>query len=77
MSYIGNYPAPITGASAGGGGGATGGGSDQIFNNNGLNITTDYSIPANTNALTAGTVTIADAVTATITVPNTSSWTII
>lgn len=79
MAFIGNYPAPVTGSGGGGtgGGGATGGGSDQIFNNNDLTITTDYEIPADTNALTAGTITLADEVAATITVPNTSSWTII
>lgn len=77
MAYIGNYPAATGGTGGSGGGGATGGGSDQIFNNNDLIITTDYEIPADTNALSAGTITLADDVTATITVPNTSSWTII
>jgi len=43
------------GASAWGalGGGATGGGSDQIFNLNGQNVTTSYSIPSGKNASSA------------------------
>jgi hypothetical protein len=57
------------------GGGAAGGGSDAIFWNNGQTVNTSYSIPATTNAGTFGPVTISSA--ATVTVPSTSTWTVI
>lgn len=60
---------------AGAGGGATGGGTDQIFYNNGQTITTDYSIPANNNSGTFGPVTVASGVT--VTVPDSSVWTVV
>jgi hypothetical protein len=65
------------GASAWGtlGGGATGGGSDQIFNLNGQNVTTSYSIPSGKNALSAGPITIDTG--ATVTIPTGSVWTIV
>lgn len=59
----------------GGSGGATGGGTDQIFYQNGLNVTTNYTITTNNNAGTFGPVTI-DA-GATVTVPNGSVWTVV
>jgi hypothetical protein len=59
----------------GGSGGATGGGTDAIFWNNGQTVTTSYAIPANTNSGTFGPVTISGA--ATVTIPSTSSWTVI
>lgn len=77
MAYIGTAPAPIpAGGGGGGGGGATGGGSDQIFANNDIIITTDYTIPDDTNALTAGQVTLSSG-SATITVPADTSWTVL
>jgi hypothetical protein len=65
------------GASAWGalGGGATGGGSDQIFNLNGQNVTTSYSIPSGKNASSAGPITIDTG--ATVTIPTGSVWVII
>lgn len=57
------------------GGGATGGGSDQIFWNNGVTVTTDYTIPSTTNAGTFGPVTINSGVT--VTVPSGSTWTVV
>lgn len=48
------------------GGGATGGGSDEIFLENGQTVTQDYTLPAGKNAVTAGKVTIADGVKATL-----------
>jgi len=57
------------------GGGATGGGSDQIFFLNGQTVTQNYTIPSYSNALTAGPITVNPTVT--ITVPLTSSWTIV
>jgi hypothetical protein len=65
------------GASAWGalGGGATGGGSDQIFNLNGQNVTTSYSIPNGKNASSAGPITIDTG--ATVTIPTGSVWVIV
>ena len=57
------------------GGGATGGGSDQIFNLNGQNVTTSYSIPSGKNATSAGPITIDTA--ATVTIPTGSVWVIV
>jgi hypothetical protein len=60
---------------AGGGAGATGGGTDQIFYQNGLNVTTNYTITTNNNAGTFGPVTIDAGVT--VTVPSNSVWTVV
>jgi len=57
------------------GGGATGGGSDQIFNLNGQNVTTSYSIPNGKNASSAGPITIDTG--ATVTIPTGSVWVIV
>jgi hypothetical protein len=48
------------------GGGATGGGSDQVFVQNGQTVTTDYTIPADQNAMSTGPITINDGVTVTV-----------
>lgn len=61
--------------SIGGGGGAKGGGSDAVFYENGQTVTADYTLTANTNAMSAGPITINSGVT--ITIGNTQSWTII
>jgi hypothetical protein len=50
----------------GGGAGATGGGDDEIFVQNGQTVTTDYTIPADKNAMSTGPITINDGVTVTI-----------
>jgi hypothetical protein len=60
---------------AGGGGGATGGGGNQVFFENDLVITVDYTIPTTKNAGTFGPVEIASGVT--VTVPDTTTWTIV
>ena len=57
------------------GGGATGGGSDAIFWNNGQTVNNSYSIPASTNAGTFGPVSIASG--AVVSIPSSSSWTVI
>ena len=57
------------------GGGATGGGSDAIFFENGQNVTANYSISANTNAVSAGPITIDDGVVVTITTG--SRWVVV
>ncbi len=59
----------------GGGGGAVGGGDDKMFLNYGQTVTEDYAIPANTNSLTAGPVSIAN--NKSVTIPSTSNWTIV
>jgi len=59
----------------GSGGGATGGGTDQVFLENDLTVTTSYSIPATKNAGTFGPITIDSG--ATVTVPDTSVWSIV
>ena len=57
------------------GGGAKGGGSDDVFYENGQTVTTNYSITAGKNAMTAGPVTVNSGVT--VTVPTGSFWSII
>lgn len=48
------------------GGGATGGGSDEIFVENGQNVTTDYTVPSTRNAMSTGPITVDSGVTVTI-----------
>jgi hypothetical protein len=60
---------------AGGGGGATGGGGDQVFFENDLTVTQNYSIPATKNAGTFGPVSIASGVT--VTIPSATTWSIV
>ena len=59
----------------GSGGGATGGGTDNVFYENDQAVTTNYTISAGKNAMSAGPITIADG--ATITIPDGSVWTIV
>jgi hypothetical protein len=56
-------------------GGASGGGSDQVFYEHDQTVTTNYSLGANKNAITAGPITINTGVT--VTVPSTSNWVIV
>jgi len=55
--------------------GATGGGSDQIFYENGQEVTVDYTISTSKNAMSAGPVGIATGIT--VTIPSGSTWTIV
>lgn len=57
------------------GGGATGGGSDTVFFENSLIVTQDYTIPADKNAGTFGPISVNDSIT--VTVPDTSVWSIV
>jgi hypothetical protein len=57
------------------GGGATGGGADEIFWENGKEVTANYTITLNKNAMTAGPVSLANG--AVVTVPDGSTWTIV
>ena len=61
--------------SVGFGGGATGAGGDKIFIENGQTVTTSYSIPSLSNAMSTGPITI-DA-GAVVTVPSGSVWVIL
>ena len=47
-------------------GGAVGGGSDTVFYENGQTVTTNYTITNNTNAMSAGPITVNSGVTVTI-----------
>jgi hypothetical protein len=53
----------------------TGGGTNKIFYNNDVTVTVDYSIPPSQNSGTFGPITIDDGVT--VTIPDTSTWTVI
>ena len=57
------------------GGGATGGGTDEVFVENGQNVTTSYSIPSGKNAMSTGPITIDDG--AVVTIPDGSRWVVI
>jgi hypothetical protein len=63
------------GASWGTLGGATGGGNDQIFYENGQNVTTNYTIASTKNAMSAGPITIDGG--ATVTVDTGANWVIV
>jgi hypothetical protein len=57
------------------GGGATGGGSDDVFIENGQTVTTNYTLTAGKNAVSAGPITINAGIT--VTVPSGASWVIV
>jgi hypothetical protein len=57
------------------GGGATGGGSDTVFFENSLIVMQNYTIPADKNAGTFGPISVNDSIT--VTVPDTSVWSIV
>jgi len=52
--------------SGGSGGGATGGGSDEVFYENDQAVTTNYTITASHNAMSAGPITVNNGVTVTV-----------
>lgn len=57
------------------GGGATGGGSDAVFIENDQTVTTNYTIPADKNAMSTGPVSVDTGVT--VTVSTGSRWVVI
>jgi len=59
----------------GAGGGATGGGSDEVFVENSKVITTSYTIPADKNAMSTGTITLNSGVV--VTVSSGSRWVVL
>ena len=56
-------------------GGATGAGGDEVFYEHGQSVTTSYSVTANSNAMSAGPVTLDSGVDVTLT--GTSEWVIV
>jgi len=56
-------------------GGATGAGGDDIFWENSQNVTTNYTISTNKNAMSAGPITVDSGVT--VTIPSGSVWTVV
>ena len=58
-----------------GGGGAVGGGTDEVFYENDITVTSDYTITTGKNAMSAGPITIADGVA--VTIPPGSTWSIV
>jgi len=63
------------GAWASGGVGATGGGTDAVFHENDQAVTTNYTLTAGKNAMSAGIITINTGVT--VTVPTGANWVIV
>ena len=63
------------GSSWGSLGGASGAGGDAVFYENDINVTTNYTITSNKNAMSAGPITINNS--ATVTIPNGSVWTVV
>jgi hypothetical protein len=57
------------------GGGATGGGSDEVFVENGVTVTTSYTLSTNKNAESVGPITINSG--AVVTIPSTQRWVIL
>ena len=57
------------------GGGATGGGADQVFVENGVTVTTNYTLTTNYNAESVGPITINSGVT--VTIPSNQRWVIL
>jgi hypothetical protein len=57
------------------GGGATGGGGDQVFVENGVTVTTSYTLTTNKNAESVGPITIN--ATKTVTIPSGQRWVIL
>lgn len=57
------------------GGGATGGGGDQVFVENGVTVTTNYTLTTNKNAMSVGPITIDSGVT--VTIPSDQRWVVL
>lgn len=57
------------------GGGATGGGGDEVFVENGVTVTSDYTLSTNKNAESVGPITIDAGIT--VTVPSNQRWVIL
>lgn len=57
------------------GGGATGGGGDEVFVENGVTVTTNYTLSTNKNAESVGPITVNSGIS--VTVPSGSRWVVL
>jgi hypothetical protein len=57
------------------GGGATGGGGDEVFQENGVTVTTSYTLTTNKNALSVGPISINSG--AVVTIPSDQRWVVL
>jgi hypothetical protein len=57
------------------GGGATGGGGDQVFYENALTVTTNYTLTTSKNAMSTGPISINSGVT--VTIPSGARWVVL
>ena len=57
------------------GGGATGGGSDEVFVENGVTVTTNYTLSTNKNAESVGPITVNSGIA--VTIPSGQRWVIL
>jgi hypothetical protein len=57
------------------GGGATGGGGDEVFVENGVTVTTNYTLTTSKNAMSVGPITINAGIT--VTVPSGQRWVVL
>jgi len=57
------------------GGGATGGGGDEVFVENGVTVTTNYTLSTGKNASSVGPITINAGIT--VTVPSGQRWVVL
>lgn len=57
------------------GGGATGGGGDEVFVENGVTVTTNYTLSTNKNAMSVGPINIDTGIT--VTIPSDQRWVIL
>lgn len=71
--YDGTYFQLTSGA--GGSGGAVGGGTDKVFYENDMVVTTNYTLTAGKNAMSAGPISVDTGIT--VTVPNGAVWSVI
>lgn len=74
-STLGRYEGYQNSVWSGLGGGATGGGNDQVFVENQMVVTTDYTIPVGKSASSVGPITINDSVV--VTISDGSTWAIL
>jgi hypothetical protein len=57
------------------GGGATGAGGDQVFQENGVTVTTSYTLSTSKNAVSVGPITVNSG--ATVTIPSGQRWVVL
>lgn len=57
------------------GGGATGAGGDQVFQENGVTVTTSYTLTTSKNAMSVGPITVNSG--ATVTIPSGQRWVVL